>query len=108
MKRTSYISKSYVANSESTKNELRLKWRARSLAYAKNLIRLQKTVKTRVLKKGDVVYKEGEKGNAMFRVFDEGGGKARLSSKWSALSYCPSAHALSRGTRSVAWGEASP
>eukprot|EP00540_Astrosyne_radiata_P009950 CAMPEP_0116868594 /NCGR_PEP_ID=MMETSP0418-20121206/27283_1 /TAXON_ID=1158023 /ORGANISM="Astrosyne radiata, Strain 13vi08-1A" /LENGTH=694 /DNA_ID=CAMNT_0004504581 /DNA_START=140 /DNA_END=2224 /DNA_ORIENTATION=- len=69
----------YVANSESTKNELRLKWRARSLAYAKNLIRLQKTVKTRVLKKGDVVYKEGEKGNAMFRVFDEGGGELEVS-----------------------------
>ena len=42
---------------------------------AKNLLRLQRNVKVRTLKKGDVVYKEGDVGNSMFRVDDEGGGK---------------------------------
>jgi hypothetical protein len=32
-------------------------------------------VKIRTLKKGDVVYKEGEKGTSMFRVDDAQGGK---------------------------------
>ncbi len=66
--------KRYIASSESTKMELRLKWRARNLDYAKNLIRLQQNVIVRELKKGDVVYREGDTGTSMFRVVDEDGG----------------------------------
>lgn len=65
----------YTRTSAETRNELKRKWRARSLVYAKNLLRLQRNVKIRTLKKGDVVYKEGDVGNSMFRVDDEGGGK---------------------------------
>lgn len=38
------------------------------------MIRLQTNVKTRVFKKGEVVYKEGDDGQSMYRVFDENGG----------------------------------
>ncbi len=64
----------YVASSQSAKHDLKVKWRARSLSYAKNLIRLQTNVKTRVLKKGEVVYREGDLGTSMYRVFDDDGG----------------------------------
>jgi serine/threonine protein kinase len=65
----------YTKTSAHTRNELRRKWRARSLDYAKNLLRLQRNVKILTLKKGDFVYKEGEKGASMFRVDDANGGK---------------------------------
>ena len=68
----------YIRSSSETKNELKRKWRARNLLYAKNLLRLQKNVKTRELKKGEVVYKEGEIGTSMFRVDDVDGGKQNL------------------------------
>lgn len=38
------------------------------------MIRLQTNVKTRVFKKGEVVYKEGDDGQSMYRVYDENGG----------------------------------
>jgi CRP-like cAMP-binding protein len=69
----------YMGASEKAKTELRLKWRARSLAYAKNLLRLQENVKVRNLKKGDVVYKEGDLGTSMFRVDDNDGGELEVS-----------------------------
>jgi len=69
----------YVASSEKAKTELRLKWRARNLAYAKNLIRLQTNVKTLTLGKGDVVYNEGEPGTSMYRVVDDDGGELEVS-----------------------------
>lgn len=65
----------YTRTSSGTRNELKRKWRARNLAYAKNILRLQTNVKARTLKKGDFVYKEGEKGTSMYRVDDAGGGK---------------------------------
>jgi len=68
----------YTRTSAETRNELKRKWRARSLVYAKNLLRLQRNVKVRTLKKGDVVYKEGDVGNSMFRVDDEGGGELEV------------------------------
>ena len=68
----------YIRSSSETRNELKRKWRARNLLYAKNLIRLQTNVKTRELKKGEVVYKEGEVGTSMFRVDDVDGGKSNL------------------------------
>eukprot|EP00429_Kryptoperidinium_foliaceum_P002198 CAMPEP_0176007262 /NCGR_PEP_ID=MMETSP0120_2-20121206/3142_1 /TAXON_ID=160619 /ORGANISM="Kryptoperidinium foliaceum, Strain CCMP 1326" /LENGTH=823 /DNA_ID=CAMNT_0017340017 /DNA_START=20 /DNA_END=2491 /DNA_ORIENTATION=- len=68
----------YTRSSAETRNELRRKWRARSLYYAKNLLRLQRNVKVRTLKKGDVVYKEGDKGTSMFRVDDADGGKLEV------------------------------
>jgi CRP-like cAMP-binding protein len=69
----------FVGASPNTKNELRAKWRARSLTYAKNLLRLQKNVQERVYKKGDVIYREGDIGSAMFRVHDVDGGELEVS-----------------------------
>ena len=65
----------YVKASSETKNELKRKWRARNLVYAKNLLRLQTNVKLRTLKRGDVIYTEGEIGTSMFRVDENDGGK---------------------------------
>ena len=64
----------YTRSSAETKHELKRKWRARSLVYAKNLLRLQTNVKARELKKGDIVYREGDVGTSTFRVDDESGG----------------------------------
>jgi CRP-like cAMP-binding protein len=57
-----------VASSASTKNELQLKWRARTLDYAKNLIRLQTNVNELIFNKGDIIYREGDTGMAMYQV----------------------------------------
>jgi CRP-like cAMP-binding protein len=65
--------------SQKAKQELKLKWRARSLAYAKNLLRLQENVKARDYVKGDIVYKEGDLGTSMFRVDDDDGGELEVS-----------------------------
>ena len=75
----------YMGASATAKNELRIKWRARSLQYAKNLLRLQKNVKVRSMKKGDVVYCEGETGTSMFRVDDEDGGCLEVSHNGTAV-----------------------
>ena len=64
----------YTKSSVDTKNELKRKWRARSLMYAKNLLRLERNLKSLTLSKGDVVYREGEKGISMFRVDEKDGG----------------------------------
>jgi CRP-like cAMP-binding protein len=69
----------YLGASESTKRELLVKWRARTLTYAKNLLRLQKNVKVRTFRKGDVVYREGDLGTSMFRVDDDDGGEFDVS-----------------------------
>jgi serine/threonine protein kinase len=69
----------YMSASSKTKTDLRVKWRARSLQYAKNLIRLQTNVKTLSFKKGDVVYREGGIGTSMFRVDDDNGGELEVS-----------------------------
>jgi CRP-like cAMP-binding protein len=42
--------------------------------YAKNLLRLERNLKAITLSKGDVVYREGDKGTSMFRVDDLDGG----------------------------------
>ncbi len=65
----------YIGNSKVAKNTLKFRWRARTLADAKAMIRLQANVKTRIFHKGDVVYKEGGIGNSMFFVDEEHGGK---------------------------------
>lgn len=64
----------YTRTSSETRNALKRKWRARSLEYAKNLVRLERHVITRTLNKGDVVYSEGDVGTSMFRVDDSGQG----------------------------------
>lgn len=69
----------YMGASEKAKQELRVKWRARSLAYAKNLLRLQENVMVRTYKRGDVVYKEGDLGTSMYRVDDNDGGELEVS-----------------------------
>ena len=68
----------YTRSSVDTKTELKRKWRARSLVYAKNLLRFEQSLKARTLKKGDVVYREGDKGTAMFRVDDLEGGELEV------------------------------
>jgi len=68
----------YTKSSIDTKNELKRKWRARSLVYAKNLLRFEQSLKARTLSKGDVVYHEGDKGTAMYRVDDLKGGELEV------------------------------
>ena len=65
----------YIANSPDAKTTLKYKWKARTLADAKSIIRLQTNVKGQVLKKGDVVYKEGDRGNSMYFVDEKLGGE---------------------------------
>lgn len=68
----------YTKSSEDTRNELKRKWRARSLMYAKNLLRLERNLEARTLSKGEVVYREGDKGTSMFRVDDLEGGELEV------------------------------
>ncbi|KAG7364185.1 Ser/Thr-protein kinase [Nitzschia inconspicua] len=68
----------YTKSSIDTKNELKRKWRARSLMYAKNLLRLERNLKKRILKKGDIVYHEGDESTSMFRVDDAEGGELEV------------------------------
>ena len=58
----------YIANSSEAKHEIKRKWKARLLTYAKNLIRLQTNVKERIFKRGDIIYEEGDVGQSMFMV----------------------------------------
>jgi len=67
--------KTYIENSPTARDTLRFKWRARSMGDAKAMIRLQANVGTKVLKKGDVVYKEGNMGKSMYFVDENNGGK---------------------------------
>lgn len=69
----------YLGASAQTKVDLQRKWRARCLLYAKNLLRLQTNVKVRTLRKGEVVYKEGDVGTSMYRVDEEDGGELSVS-----------------------------
>lgn len=80
----------YTRTSSETMNELKRKWRARNLVYAKNLLRLERSVKTRTLQKGEVIYREGDVGTSMFRVDDSGGGClfAALLSLWKLHLLC--------------------
>lgn len=71
----------YIASSKIAKQQLKLVWKSRTLNDAKNLIRLQTKVKTRLLKKGDIVYKEGEVGKSMFMVHDQDGGEFEVRHK---------------------------
>jgi len=65
----------YIEHSNGAKVNLKFKWKARTLADAKAMIRLQTNVKLNVLKKGDVVYKEGDMGKSMYFVDEEKGGE---------------------------------
>jgi CRP-like cAMP-binding protein len=60
----------YVASSSETKRTLKLKWKARTLAQAKQLIRLQTNLTKKTLKEGDVVYNEGDIGESMYEVIE--------------------------------------
>jgi hypothetical protein len=57
-----------------------MKFKAKQLESAKNLIRLQSSVNARWFKKGDVVYHEGEIGDSIFFVDDNIGGEPFLIS----------------------------
>lgn len=65
----------YTRSSAGTRNELKRKWRARNLLYAKNMLRLQRNLKVRNLRAGEIIYREGDKGSSMFRVDDKKGGE---------------------------------
>lgn len=65
----------YIEHSNGAKVNLKFKWKARTLADAKAMIRLQTNVKLNVFKKGDVVYKEGDMGRSMYFVDEEKGGE---------------------------------
>jgi CRP-like cAMP-binding protein len=52
-----------------------MKFKAKQLESAKNLIRLQSSVNARWFKKGEVVYREGEIGDSIFFVDDNIGGE---------------------------------
>ena len=65
----------YIENSKSARDTLKFRWKARSLADAKAMIRLQTNVKLNILKKGDVVYREGDMGQSMYFVDEERGGE---------------------------------
>jgi serine/threonine protein kinase len=56
--------------SSSIKRSLKLRWNARTLAQAKNLIRIQTNVTKRNLHEGDVVYNEGDTGKSIYIVDD--------------------------------------
>jgi hypothetical protein len=85
----------YVASSASAKTALNVKWRARNLFYAKNLIRLQTNVKALTLEKGDIVYNEGDVGNAMYLVNE---GKPLFSLALSVQEYSGFRFQLQRST----------
>ena len=69
----------YLGASKSLKTDIKVKWKARSLEYAKNLLRLQKNLKIRKFTRGEIVYKEGDIGTSMFRVSDSNGGELEVS-----------------------------
>jgi len=65
----------YIEDSPTARDTLRFKWRARSMGDAKAMIRLQANVSTNVMKKGDVVYTEGDMGKSMYFVDEDNGGE---------------------------------
>lgn len=69
----------YVGSSPTAKRDMQVKWRARTLQYAKNLLRLQTNVAEKIYKKGEVVYKEGDIGSSIYRVDDDVGGELEVS-----------------------------
>jgi len=58
--------------SSSTKRSLKLKWKARNLGQAKQLLRLQTNLTKRQLLRGDVVYHEGDIDKKSMFLVDEG------------------------------------
>ena len=67
----------YIENSKTARDTLKFKWKARTLADAKAMIRLQTNVKERLLKKGDIIYEEGDMGKSMYFVDEKQGGEYR-------------------------------
>lgn len=67
--------KRYIDNSKSARDSLKFRWKARTLADAKSMIRLQTNVRSIVLQKGDIVYREGDMGKSMYFVDETNGGK---------------------------------
>ena len=66
----------YIRDSKSARDNLKFRWKARLEADAKSMIRLQNDLRERVLKKGDVVYREGDMGTSMYFVDEKNGGKS--------------------------------
>jgi hypothetical protein len=95
----------YLGVSKSVRSDLTLKWRVRTLNYAKNLLRLQKNVTLTTFKKGEVVYNEGDLGNAMYRVDDDNGGESRSMHTCGCCCEIsnPSPWLIIRRTDGVSW-----
>jgi hypothetical protein len=68
----------YIESSKSAREALRHRWKSRILADAKAFIRLQTNLKSVHLKKGDIVYKEGDMGKSMYFVDEERGGECSI------------------------------
>uniref|UniRef100_A0A7S1BJJ1 cGMP-dependent protein kinase n=1 Tax=Corethron hystrix TaxID=216773 RepID=A0A7S1BJJ1_9STRA len=65
----------YIATSPSAMENLKVVDANRKLNRTKRLLRLQRNLKTHVLKRGDVVYHEGDTGHSMYIVDDLKGGE---------------------------------
>ena len=68
----------YIRDSKSARDNLKFRWKARLVADAKSMIRLQNDLRERLFKEGDVVYKEGELGTSMYFVDEKNGGKSNV------------------------------
>ena len=60
--------------SSHAKVSLKFASQARKLQEAKNIIRFNQNLKIKVLKEGDIVYKEGDQGNSMYIIDEVDGG----------------------------------
>jgi len=65
----------YMRDSKSARDNLKFRWKARLVADAKSMIRLQNDLRERVFKRGDVIYNEGEMGTSMYFVDEKNGGE---------------------------------
>ena len=63
----------YVKNSSVATGEMQLVRKSRMLQNAKSLIRLQNNVSERTLERSEAVFREGDQGNSMFTVAENGG-----------------------------------
>jgi CRP-like cAMP-binding protein len=65
----------YIRESKSARDNLKFRWKARLVADAKSMIRLQNDLRERLFRKGDLVYREGDMGESMYFVDEKNGGK---------------------------------
>lgn len=76
---------SYIKQSAGTKEVLKSKYKARKLHQAKQLIQLQTNLAKQSIRRGDIVYREGDMGNSMYLVDDDIGGKLEVKRNGSTV-----------------------